>query len=189
MRNGHHNMDKKRAQQAFEQLRKSFFPHWDRKRLWKLSIDRSLPSHGICDSEHKKITLPRIYEDTEELQLTLIHEMCHACNNMTHGVPWQRRMASVALRADGIGLPTLANKLREQVHMYQSLPKEDGVYEMLEDIFVNGAPLNLSLDDAIRYVAGECGTYPNELRKYHPRCKTIFLKARKRAIEQKVYRK
>ena len=78
----------------FEQIRKDYFPRWDRKRRWRIRFSSDLDGNvGRCRSRKKLIEISLRSGLTRTV--TIIHEICHAFG-IGHGNPWQRRMLKAA---------------------------------------------------------------------------------------------
>ena len=93
-------MQEDRLQKAFEYVKNTYFPGWDKRRRWKveerseeLNARTARGVDGICDLKAKtiKINMSRISEDQNDLYDLLIHEICH-CHNVGHGESWQNAM-------------------------------------------------------------------------------------------------
>ena len=179
-------MTTKPAHAMYQEIRQTFFPLWDKKGLWTFSVDSRLPPQGQCNRELKRITLRHVPSDSVELQMLLIHEISHAISSGSHGLPWQRKMVKAASRAEELGRSPLAEMIRNNVLIYQGHPQtanaaKANVYGEIEDLFTMGAPVGLSFRDAVAYIAGDLGMYESELLKLFPRCKEVFMKARREA--------
>ena len=89
---------------AYQEIRRIYFPRWDRSRSWDLRICEELPCFGCCNRDEKIITI-RPIPAGDGLRLLLIHEICHCCAGCGHGPKWRRRMrlAAAAARKKGMG--------------------------------------------------------------------------------------
>src|SRR5688500_16516148 len=72
----------KELQRHWRAVRKAYFPRWDLRGEWKVQAVPGSPCNGECSSEKKLITLtPPASGDRTELDLVLIHEVCHVWAN------------------------------------------------------------------------------------------------------------
>lgn len=92
----------------FDRIRKDFFPRWDPKRKWKVIAGFQegvfhLDILCSCDRQNKTIWIaPTVVEegrylDGFPLSLILIHEVCHAVSNQSHG---EKFLAALRRRKD-----------------------------------------------------------------------------------------
>ena len=72
-------------EKRFEQIRKDFFPRWDKGNVWQIKLDTSLPGHGRCDKKEKTIVIQRVTDDNDKMDSLLIHEIAHAVTTDGHG--------------------------------------------------------------------------------------------------------
>ncbi len=112
-----------RLHKAYEHVRKTFFPEWDREHEWRiLECPEELGKlggrgvDGVCDEQAKiiKISMARLTEDPDDLHELLIHEICH-CNARGHGEDWQDAMLAKAKIADKLGQEELAERIRKDI--------------------------------------------------------------------------
>jgi hypothetical protein len=162
-----------RLQEAFEYIRNTFFPQWDKKHQWIAREVDDLPSEGNCERETKTISLRYLPREDDKLYLWLIHEICHS-TTPSHGRKWINRMLRIASRAKATGHDNLAKELFNHVDKYQkSEPlRAQDVYQMIEDAVID-AP-DWSYDDIINWVAQECGCSEEELEKEFKRCRKVY---------------
>lgn len=119
-------MDKiKRLEDAFQYVRQTFFPRWDRKKEWFVEylppkfkkwheedLDRQIKRDGledrypfktklggICQDFRKCILIYTISKKDNALHLLLIHEICHAVSKDGHGEKWFEEMEKARGRA------------------------------------------------------------------------------------------
>lgn len=106
-------------QNAFQYVRQTFFPRWDRKRKWKVVQTRScLESDGrkkevgdvlaTCCDINKCIFFNEIPENKDDLHALLIHEICHV-SGRGHGNKWARNMNKAYVKA--LNNPTISEDL------------------------------------------------------------------------------
>ena len=90
------NEIQKKLEVEFERIRNDFFPRWDPKRKWKAKAGFQegvfhLDILCSCDRHDKTIWIaPAVVEEGKHLDgfplsLVLIHEICHAVSNQSHG--------------------------------------------------------------------------------------------------------
>ncbi len=100
----------------FEEVKRLFFPRWDKGRKWMIcaaDLTNKLDA-GVSDSQSKTITIDSAALAWDELNLRglIIHEIAHAVTGAPHGRPWQKRMEKAARHAECVGDNTLAEHLR-----------------------------------------------------------------------------
>ncbi len=124
-------------QRELKQVRKAFFPRWDRAKLWKCRTVRELDGAcAKCVAESK--TLKIAFSDNPTL--LLIHEICHAVAGYGHSKKWQARMAKAAIDAERGGRPELAVQIREEIRGYQETPvtgKVAEIYGLIDDVLMD----------------------------------------------------
>lgn len=176
-----------RLQEATKYVRKTFFPRWDMRREWTIKRVYDLPSHGLCDSRPKNISLQFISENDDDLHKLLIHEICHAVTNSGHKKTWQNRMLSAADTAKKIGREHLSKILYEEVRGYDPntcLHVNAGVvYGTIQDFVFDAldSPSSTiefpSYDQIIKTVARTFGFSSQEIEESWKRCKEVYEKA------------
>ena len=159
-------------------VRRAFFPRWDRQRRWKVRAIAGDPGCGECLTGERliEITPP---EDVLGLELLLIHEICHAqARARGHGREWQARMRRAAERAGELGRADLAAALRTEVRCYRTSPviKASHIYDRIQALAFE--PHCPTLDHAMKAVAREYGISPNKLFAKYPKCRTVFERSR-----------
>ena len=118
-------MTDRRFQEAFDLVRRVFFPRWDRKRLWRARIESNLKgSVGNCNFTDRIIKAASVPADDDELATLLIHEIAHAATASYHAKRWLTRMEKAAQQAKTIGRPRLATLIRNEIDGYRA-PKGD----------------------------------------------------------------
>ena len=124
-------------EQEYQNIRKLFFPRWDREGLWKVSSN--LPEDGkvssglgYCDPDNKII---HVMTDSEGYSLTLVHEICHAVTTQSHKKKWFQRMMKANVVADQLGNNQLATEIREDADMFDedSRKKADDIESRFYD--------------------------------------------------------
>ena len=113
-------------EQEYQNIRKLFFPRWDREGLWRVSSnppeDRKgcFSLAGYCDPDNKII---HVMTDSEGYSLTLVHEICHAVTTQSHEKKWFQRMMKANVVADQLGNNQLATEIREDVDRFAAAPR------------------------------------------------------------------
>ena len=168
-----------RLQQAFEYVRRTFFPRWDKQHQWGVKLATDLCLEGECDLETKTILLKSLPRDDNDLYTWLIHEICHAIPVPGHAKKWFSRMMKASNTAWTICQHNLATKIGNEARAFyarKNLRARD-VYQLIEDIVIRGAS-DRSYEDTIDYVAREYGLCNREeAEKRFKRCKAVYDKA------------
>ena len=167
-----------RLQKAFEYIRKTFFPRWDKKQQWIVRLNHNLPSMGRCNHETKSIEIKNISENDGELHLLLIHEICHVWYT-GHKKTWQGRLLKAAKKAKEIGNENLSEMIKKEVELYikaRKITAED-IYNRIYEIITTDAP-TVKYNDLIKYMASQHGQYPEEFEKYFKKCRKVYEEAR-----------
>jgi hypothetical protein len=180
-----------RLLKAFDYIRKTFFPRWDKERKWTVDLDWHLPSIGRCNRDLKKIVIGGMPKNQNRLYLWLIHEIGHVwCYG--HAKKWQDRMLKAAQKADSIGNKILANFLRNEVNAYIEATKKGGkvtastIYSLISDAMLEKP--EESYEFIISWVAREIGLYPQEVEKRYKRCRNVYNRAQKKKKKQEPFR-
>lgn len=172
-------------QQRFRRIKKLFFPRFDRDNRWRAKSSSKRNVHGYCDSEHRVIEIAHNFsDDPDELDLLLIHEICHAFAS-SHGKMWQDRMQKAAQRADEIERHELAKLLRDEILAYQRSPSlsvwRKQFYGQIDDVVLE-CP-TITLPQLISCLANDFGMLESEVCKLYPRTEAAFQKARRYAAK------
>jgi hypothetical protein len=167
---GVHN---KELSAAFEHVRKTVFPQWDKNDEWKVFYDPGLPPSGICLIEKKKIIVQSVYEYSEALNALLVHEICHS-SAPGHGKRFLIRMLKAADRADRVGWSKVADLIREEVKNYENgrAATASEMYERIADCLMDNH--NASYESVIAYMAQEYGMHPDEFEKCYKKCREVY---------------
>jgi len=159
-------------EREYQNIRKLFFPRWDREDLWKVSS--KLPEDrkscvglmGYCNTDNKII---HVMTDSEGYSLTLVHEICHAVTTQSHDKKWCRRMMKATAVANQLGNHQLAVMIKEEVDGYAKGLRFGGAAEV-ESRFhdaVFDAP-SLDFESIVRGVASELALSSEQLLKKWP---------------------
>ncbi len=121
--------DKSTLEQHFEEVRRIFFPRWDRQKRWRvyeLPSNVNVPWSGRCMRSERIIAVGGAAESMIELWVALIHEICHAVTRSEHGDAFWTRMRKVADRATGLGMISLADTLESHIKYHKkNLPQPE----------------------------------------------------------------
>lgn len=165
---------------AYNFVHSNFFPKW-RKRKWRFF---KVPRHrafGTCDGE-RKIICVRNYKYGIFLFKLLIHEICHAVTNSSHGKKWLQRYSKAAERAKSLGYNELAEAIQVEVEMYKEggyNPSNSEVYDSITDC-VFGYP-TISFKNVVNSVSRQLGMSDKDFLKKYVLSKKVFLDAKKDA--------
>jgi len=169
----------------FETVRRTFFPRWDRKRLWQVEVIGDLDgSKGKCYPETKTI---KILDGITGLDLTvlLIHEIAHSVVNVYHGKTWQRRILVAADHAERLGMSELAERLRQQVADYAKPDNEMNaamVYSEIEDVIWENP--KLKFEQVVDLLRRDWGLSREMFLRRFRRAKAVFDEAKVDAKER-----
>ena len=165
--------------QAYEFIRKEFFPRWDKKKEWSIRLRRDLPSLGLCSLEQKRIEIQSKRPVEMPLSLFFIHEISHAVTNAAHTKEWMARMMRAAEKADQID-KELAQRIREEVTSY--LPGNceiltvKSICATIEDSVLD-ARQEIVFPKLINWIARSAGLYPQEFKNSYRKSMDHFRKA------------
>jgi hypothetical protein len=160
---------------SFEQVRRDFFPLWDRKKQWRVRAATFLAPLGRCEADRKTIFIRAIPDSEDELKRFLIHEICHH-NASGHAAKWQRNMETAAQRAKAVGEEKTAEWISEEIGRYQEAEKLEGnwgVYEQLGDWIVDTEG-EVPYRRLVVSLAREFGQTVKELEKAHKRLRRVY---------------
>ncbi len=161
-------------QRELKQVRKAFFPRWDRAKLWKCRTVRDLDGAcAVCVAESK--TLKIAFSDNPTL--LLIHEICHAVAGCGHSKKWQARMAKAAIDAERGGRPELAVQIREEIRGYQETPvtgKVAEIYGLIDDVLMDQPEATMM--QVADWIRRDYGMNRKEFFDSYKRFKTEFAK-------------
>jgi hypothetical protein len=171
-------MKKCHIQEQYEEVRRDFFPRWDRQKNWSLHVIQDLDgAHGRCDAPHKRIVSGF---NGDELVLVLIHEIAHAVVSGGHGKKWQARMERAAIAAEGLGRMELAGLLRKEIAGYSdplARVTAAGVYSEIEDAIIGVPQANFL--QVVDWVRREYGLNRQEFFRRFRRAKAVYQEARR----------
>lgn len=167
--------DNRKLQKAFQYIRETFFPRWDRQHQWRIKIDPELPSQGRCASEIKTIFFKYVPKSELELHSLLIHEICHS-SSPEHGKKWSERMKKARDTARRIGNENLAIKIQDALDNYKRgyAPSAQSIYDKFSDVIMDRP--HLSYESILEWIANDIGMYPEELEKKYKKCREAYEK-------------
>ena len=166
----------------FHEIKRLYFPRWDRKNEWKLRTTSERKCHGHCDRERKVIEIVARHSDPDDQDHLLIHEICHAVTKGFHGRGWQCRMEMAAERADELGRTRLSKLIREEV--VRRREQGEGIrltYELVKE-WVQSVP-DVTLPRLEKALAEENGVTVSELRQRLRRLEKVFREAKSDVLE------
>ena len=156
-------MNNKELQKMYQDIRRTYFPKWDKKCEWKLELVEDLNgSQGFCDTQNK--TIYTLYINN----LIIIHEICHAVTEQGHNKKWTTRTELAAKDAEKDGDSELATEIRNQLEAYDMSPKITAkmVYNEVQDIAYMSSS-DISYEDTIEFVRRNYGMSERDfLKKY-----------------------
>lgn len=172
----------------FQQIKRLFFPRWDRQNQWRISTKSKRKVHGHCDPDRRVIEIVVQYADQDEMDRLLIHETCHAVAAGGHGKVWQDRMEKAAKKADEVGRKRLAEMLRQEIVEYQesAVGVADG-YQTVQDWLTHNPDLTLA--QVKRSLANEYGLLISEVSTTFRRIEKVYAAAKRDALEEREMKK
>jgi hypothetical protein len=127
------------------------------------------------------------HSDPDERDKLIIHEVCHAVADMSHGKKWQDRMEKAAKRADALGRPRLAQLLRDEIIGYQQAPTSlEVVYNEIRDALAD-CP-EATFPQIKRWLANEYGLLVSEVCKKFRRARKVYEDARRDAQQGRAFK-
>lgn len=176
---------KREIERQYEEVRRIFFPRWDRRTMWRLQIVEDLDgAYGRCDAPHRRIRMISGFNGNQ-LVLVLIHEIAHAVVNGGHGKKWQARMELAAITAEALGRTELAGLLRREIAGYNDpLARVTAaeVYSEVEDAVIDIPEAKfLQVVDSVRR---EYGFNREEFVRRFRRARAVYEEARRWRQEQ-----
>ena len=140
--------------QRYQEICRVYFPRW---KPWKIKmVSQYSFGLGYCDEKKKILEVAAVSSEI------IIHEICHAIAKMGHGKRWQDRMQKVAIIADGND-PDLAKKLRKEIEIYRTTPKENrsakeiyfDIVKVIEELVFAGETIDIdTFPESYRYNRG-----------------------------------
>ncbi len=159
----------------FQYVRKHFFPRWDLKKEWKVRYIPNASFAGRCNEKTKEILVNR-FDNEDDLDLLLIHEICHV-RCPSHDSGWQNKFFLMSQRAKDIGRDELSNLILRELHIVKESPPvtAESIYRLIEQC-VHDVP-SISYNDAVNHVAREHGYTSSALKHKYKRTKDAFKRA------------
>jgi hypothetical protein len=174
---------------AWIAVRRQLFPRWDRPGKWRIRLSKNIgEAQGYCDKERKRVILSSVPEDSDERDLIIIHEICHALSRSNgHGSTWQGRMVKTRERVKQIGRARLVELLDYEVQGYDDDKAEDvtdeDIYDSIRDVLGYGP--TLSFERVIFQVAWRhlAGMSVREFVRKYPKSRKVYEQAKRSAAE------
>lgn len=162
----------------FQYVRQHFFPRWDLKKQWKVRYIPNASFAGRCNEKAKEILVHR-FANENDLDLLLIHEICHV-RCPSHGIAWQDKLSRMSQRAKDIGRDELSNLILRELHIVKESPPvtAESIYRLIEQC-VREVPF-ISYNDAVNYVAREHGYTRSALKQKYKGTKKAYIRAKQR---------
>ncbi len=171
----------------FLEIKRQFFPRWDRDDRWRISTRSRRTVHGYCDAERRVIEIVIQHADPNKGDCLLIHEMCHAVAKGGHGKVWQRRLEKAARIADELGRDVLAKLLRQEIVNYQEFADgREEAYQTIQD-WLN-AERDLTLAQVKRSIARLHGLLVSEISTKLRRFEKVYWAAKREAQEARAFK-
>jgi len=110
----------------YQDLKNTYFPGWDQGNEWRIRTRTALSdpfAEAFCDIDKKTIDIiPQCFRTVDHLQLTIIHEICHAVlPKRNHGSKlFHRKLLQAADHAREIGQQALSEGLYREVRICQA---------------------------------------------------------------------
>jgi hypothetical protein len=160
----------------FQYVRQHFFPRWDLKKQWKVRYIPNASFAGRCNEKTKEILVHR-FANENDLDLLLIHEICHV-RCPSHGIAWQDKLYRMSQRAKDIGRDELSNLILRELHIVKESPPvtAESIYRMIENCVRDVH--TISYKDAVNYAAKEHGYKAAELKHKYKKIKNAFKEAK-----------
>ncbi len=122
----------KRVEDAFNYIKKTFFPNWDKKNKWKVFVAKmpsNLGCYASCDHVNKAIWFRRIPRNEIELLVFMLDEISHArvpgLIQKGHGREWVRNMRQAEKIAKEKKLTRLAKAINFHIRVEKAFKKHD----------------------------------------------------------------
>jgi len=174
--------NRKKLLNIYLEIRKNFFPLWDKHNQWKIRYCPQLLAGGLCNSEKKTILINSFHNFSLELYLLLIHEICHAVIGSGHGKKFQNRMKLAAIKAIKLGLNDLAKMIQKEIDCYIISIKPDIKSELYDWITESGDYIP-SFEEVLKSLASQFGISKKNILKYKKGIKKVYQKAVKVKLE------
>jgi len=159
----------------FQYVRQHFFPRWDLKKQWTVRYIPNASFAGRCNEKTKEILVNR-FTNEDDLDLLLIHEICHV-RSPSHDSGWQNKFFLMSQRAKDVGRDELSNLILRELQIVRESPpvRAESIYRMIENC-VHDVP-SISYNDAVNHVAREHGYTRSALKHKYKRTKDAFNRA------------
>ena len=173
----HYTHTSMNLRQHFLEIKRQFFPRWDRDNLWRIRTSSYRNVHGYCDIKRRVVEVVARYDNPDEQDCLLIHEICHAVASLGHGKKWFARMEKAASRAKQLGRHKLALILRNEINDYQNKPEgKEQAYQAIENMLIDNP--SYTLLQVKRQIARDYGLLLSQVPKFLPRFQKVYREAK-----------
>jgi hypothetical protein len=159
----------------YQDLKNTYFPGWDQGNAWRIRARNRLSdpfAEAICDIDKKTIDIiPQCFLTVDHLQLTIIHEICHAVlPKRNHASKlFHRKLFKAAEHARELGQQSLSEGLFKDVRMCQAVAEYEiskrDVLDQIEQLLKQDMkPLKVVIETA----ANDWGLDSDQLLKKYP---------------------
>ncbi len=165
-------------------VRKNFFPRFDRKGRWRArkgTFTSMLGEQGYCDDGQCRILVrPDLAAaHSDDLTVTLIHELIHAVlQDGSHLRRFARRLEAARTRALRLGRRELAQRIRDEIHAYRPENAErvtaGAVYTAMADLMSEHPPITFITAKKVLEQS-----YPRAFLNRLRRLRRVFVETRK----------
>lgn len=172
----------------YREIRRIFFPGFDRKQSWVLSQTSShyFIACTFCKTKTIVYSHQLLTQSILVLNVILIHELCHAAlgDRVAHGKRWRDRMfeaseVAASIRDMNLAIALMAESRRYDPHDPHYVPPVNArtCYKSITQ-WANEEP-DWSFEDVMYWVARSCYEPPEFLIKKFKKCRQVFEKAKK----------
>ena len=127
-----HHSKKKKVEDTFFYVRKTFFPHWDKNKKWGV-LAANFPAPGrtycICDHKNKTIWFRKIPRNKTEFLVLMLDEISHArvpgLKPKGHGREWVKNMRQAEEIAKKKEFTDLAKEINFHIKINKFFKKHD----------------------------------------------------------------
>jgi hypothetical protein len=157
------NETPERLQEAYNFVRRVFFPKWDRTGKWQIRYISGPYYMGRCNHGLNTIDIRFLSDDDIELYLLLTHEICHT-SALSHEIKWQDRMIRAGNRIKKLGYDPLAREVINEVERFRGSPAINAkfIYRSIAKIVMDNKNVsfeNVMVDLSREYYGGDSVPY------------------------------
>jgi len=176
--------NEERVQEAYQYVRSTFFPRWDKMGEWIVEVSPNLNIYeeflspcfkafkSANSHNYKTRTLHTIPESEDQLYLMLIHIICDCIYGRKHNSNWCQRMYAASDTALRIGHDELFELIWREVDKYGKW-NPNNVYYLIKSA-VYERP-HASEESIVREVASKLRIGPKKLKRQNRYWKTVYL--------------